>query len=213
MRKITMIVMVVLMAALLAVAPSFGYPVSVGDLIKIDGAGSGGIGNANRGGAFEINDGLFWTFCLERNEYFTPGYSYYIGSITNGAIKGGLSGGDPDPLSSEAAYLYYMWSTRSIDHTDVNANALQLAIWYFEGELGTLTLTDLANDYIADAEANRDGTLYGVRVMNLYGSYDSNQGFYSDPKQDMLIIPEPSTLLLLGAGLLGMGLAVRRRKR
>ena len=47
----------------------------------------------------------FETFCVEYNEHFTPGSTYYYG-ISQGAVNGGISGGNPDPISKGTAWLY-----------------------------------------------------------------------------------------------------------
>ena len=47
----------------------------------------------------------FETFCVEYNEHFTPGLTYYYG-ISQGAINGGVSGGNPDLISKGTAWLY-----------------------------------------------------------------------------------------------------------
>jgi hypothetical protein len=46
----------------------------------------------------------------------------------------------------------------------------------------------------------------------MYQDYSPTSGYYGK-KQDMLVVPEPTTLLLLGAGLLGLGFLVRRKIR
>jgi hypothetical protein len=209
MKKLLVGLMMVAMGLLLISPVASAYTVSVGDQITI----TQGIGGANNGGAFNINGNLFDTFCVERNEYFTPGGSYYIGSITGGAINGGYNGQNPDPISSQTAYLYYQWAIGVIAHTANNANDLQLAIWSLEGEIDAahpLTLTNGANNFILSA-ANANG-FYGVQVMNLYGSYTAAAG-YSNPKQDQLVynsVPEPATLILFGLGLIGVA-GIRRK--
>ena len=219
MKRLFVVLLTVLMGLLLIAPGASAYSVSAGDLIKID----YGTGNLNGGGAFNIYKGnvlMFDTFCVERNEYFSPGNSYYIGSITNGAVQGGISGQTSpnfDQISSKTAYLYYRWATNVIAHTAANANALQLALWSFEGEISGLESVLAANTtalgFISDANTNSNGSLYGVQVLNIYGSYDPKTGIYTGYQQDQLVynVPEPATLLLLGIGLLGIGFLRRKQ--
>ena len=90
------------------------------------------IYNAGPGAGFE-------TFCMEYNEHFTPGSSYYYG-ISQGAIDGGVSGGNPDPISRGTAWLYLQFAHRHLrdtttpDQMATSAGALQDTIWWLEGE-------------------------------------------------------------------------------
>ena len=77
---------------------------------------------------------------MEYNEHFTPGSSYYYG-ISQGAINGGVSGGNPDPISRGTAWLYLQFATGNLqgyNYTGPNGNlsagALQDTIWWLEGE-------------------------------------------------------------------------------
>jgi len=218
MKKIMMIAMVVLVAALLAVPSSFAYPVSAGQYIWVDRIDT--VGGGDGGGEFSIHSAspssenkLFETFCLEKNEYITIPGKYYIHTIQDAVVNGGEGGGSPDPLDSKTKYLFYKFSAGTLSgygNTNESANALQEAIWYIENEITSLS-AGLATTFYTDALNAGQGT-WDVKAMNLV-TFKTDGSI--DHKQSLLVaqVPEPATLLLLGAGLLGMGMMVRRRKR
>lgn len=203
---------------------------------------SGPIGGADGGGTFKIiiedstglekviggkppgfslSDNEFLTFCLEKNEYFTPGLGdpRYNTVVSTAAVAGGVGGGSPDPISKATAWLFSQFAAGTLDDQTFTggtfsyigndgANDLQRAIWYLEGEISTLSTANgmyLVNKAVTESASAT--SLYGVRVLNLT---DSKTGAKA---QDMLVVvPEPSTYI--AGGLLGLPVllgALRRR--
>ena len=166
----------------------------------------------------------FMTFCIETNEYVSYNEEYYV-TIDTGAWNGGNSGGTPDTLSPESAYLYSLWldgtdGINSITHSLTTANALQRAIWYLEdegapwgsnlGDSGTYigwameaVTSDGDNDTWFDTWGN---TIGDIRVMNLW-KYENHTGL----AQDQLVrVPVPGAVLLGLLGLSAAGLKLRK---
>jgi len=194
-----------------------------------------------------LSDSLFQTFCLERNEYLRFDGTLYDCEISDAAISGGIAGGDPDPLSNEAAYLFYhFWRGDLSDYNYAqegeyddgpigtantgdnstrgdSATSLQLALWYFEQELGTALQTAYDNDdqakaWVAEAIAAGWTDIGNVRVVNVFAN-GSDHELDENYRQDVLVVI--SAVPLPPAALLGFGLMsavgaldfVRRRRR
>ena len=176
----------------------------------------GGVHSPN-GGEFTATtsaNGVFQTFCIEHNENidFSSTYNY---AISGGAIQGGLSGGNPDPISLGTAYLYSQFRAGTLggysSGNSADQNNLQNAFWMLEGEL----TYDGNNVYIAaaktalsatDAQVQADGGgIYGVQAMNvttLSGGIAQDQ---------LILVPDGGmTLAMLGMACASFGLLRRK---
>jgi hypothetical protein len=198
----------------------YADPVSVGSIIQLqlsDVAG-GTLERFGGGGPFRADlagtADDFLTFCLEINEYFTPGENLRVASISDEARNGGAGGAinGADQISGTTAYMYTQFRLGDADFS--SGKVLQEAFWYLENEIGSasqvvLNLIALAHTEMASIGWGKD-YLGGVQVLNLYRGTN-----YGTRAQDMLTwngVPEPASILLTGVGAL-TALAARRKRR
>lgn len=161
-------------SALLAAPPVVSL--ATGDKVRLVSPSSGGsgYGNAYGGGVFGAvgksvlnGDQSFQTFCIEFSEHISYNTDFYVGSVSVGSTRGGVTGGVADAglpngfgdrISAQTAFLYTKFREGTLSGftagNATSANALQLSIWYLEGEIGTgggfsasPYATDIANAY------------------------------------------------------------------
>jgi hypothetical protein len=223
--KRLVLLMAVFVGATLMTSAAQASTISTGDSVKVLSTTStlgGGPFAIDGPDADSVSD--FLTFCIELNEGVEVNKSYFV-KLSNAAEDGGLSGGNPDPISEQTAFLYSSFVLNTLgaygytgDQT--SKDALQLALWYFESEaikdsgnyirndggytaLGNAAVWAKADQLVNAANANYEtGNFYDVKVMQLWKTALLDQdpaNFNSSPDtnvQDMLIfVPEGASTL------------------
>jgi hypothetical protein len=207
-RKLIMLVSVALLGLLMVSPAVFAYPMVGETVVFGDAMGSG------PGGEFTIrNLSNFYyenTFCVETTETLNFGTPYIVNRY--------------EIPSGGAAWLYYNFVMGTLPGvggvgsygTPADADALQAAIWQYQSQ--PFPPTYPLNNYYYNLALGQDYTTALAHVVVLDMVQNVNQtGGTTAPTirniQDVLgaSVPEPTTLLLLGLGLLGVGIVSRKK--
>jgi len=216
MMKKTIVIVALLFVMLAISPPQNANALQEGDFISLNLApwNSGASGGEFAVSYYGSKTTLFTSFCVEPNEYFTTGEKLVVQSIGTSIMYNGT--GSAIALNSLVAYLYHEFAHNSWNETGIfnyddpvarkkDDALLQSAIWLLQ-----YPTQDVNNKFIDYAwkYSKIDGwTGTGdVVVLNLF----STGGGY---RQDQLaLVPEPTTMMLLGVGLVGVGVFRRKTK-
>jgi hypothetical protein len=199
----------------IGLAGVLAIPTAQAAMITLDygqglGAARGNFSVAGLGATFD-------TFCVEGNEYFSPPGTYNAVVNPLGAVNGGVTGGNPDPVSMGTAWLYSQFRAGTLaGYTGApTVGQLQEAIWFQEGEVNLTAAQVSANQFLQLLNVNYPAWLGYNSAVNANGAWGVEAlnvttlsgGIAQD---QLVIVPEPTTMIAGALLLLPFGASAVR---